>query len=37
VMLLISLSLVFALEPAANLLARRGWRRGWPPRPCSRP
>ena len=28
VMLLISLFLTFALEPAANLLARRGWRRG---------
>jgi predicted PurR-regulated permease PerM len=28
VMLLISLFLAFALEPAANLLARRGWRRG---------
>ena len=27
-MLLISLFLAFALEPAANLLARRGWRRG---------
>jgi len=28
VMLVISLFLAFALEPAANLLARRGWRRG---------
>ena len=28
VMLLISLFLAFALEPAANVLARRGWRRG---------
>jgi predicted PurR-regulated permease PerM len=28
VMLVISLVLAFALEPAANLLARRGWRRG---------
>jgi predicted PurR-regulated permease PerM len=37
VMLLISLFLAFALEPAANLLARRGWGRGWPPRPCSWP
>ena len=27
-MLLISLFLAFALEPAANVLARRGWRRG---------
>jgi predicted PurR-regulated permease PerM len=37
VMLLISFFLSFALEPPANLLARRGWRRGWPPRPYSRP
>jgi predicted PurR-regulated permease PerM len=28
VMLLISLFLAFAMEPAANYLARRGWRRG---------
>ena len=28
VMLVISLFLAFALEPAANVLARRGWRRG---------
>jgi predicted PurR-regulated permease PerM len=28
VLLLISLFLAFALEPAANVLARRGWRRG---------
>src|SRR4029453_3023249 len=28
VMLLISFFLSFALEPPANLLARRGWRRG---------
>ena len=27
-MLVISLFLAFALEPAANVLARRGWRRG---------
>jgi predicted PurR-regulated permease PerM len=35
VMLVISLFLAFALEPAANVLARRGWRRGWPRPPCS--
>jgi predicted PurR-regulated permease PerM len=35
VILVISLFLAFALEPAANVLARRGWRRGWPRRPCS--
>jgi predicted PurR-regulated permease PerM len=28
VMLLVSLFLAFAMEPAANFLARRGWRRG---------
>jgi predicted PurR-regulated permease PerM len=28
VMLLVSLFLAFAMEPAANYLARRGWRRG---------
>lgn len=28
VLLLISLFLAFALEPAANVLSRRGWRRG---------
>jgi predicted PurR-regulated permease PerM len=31
VMLVISMFLAFALEPAANVLAGRGWRR----RPCS--
>jgi len=36
VMLLISLFLAFALEPAANQLARRS-AGGWPPRACSRP